>query len=668
MNHLPQRRLFAFTLFFALLLQAHSPVFAIGGARQSTNSPTVPDEIRELLEKHVAALGGREKINAVQTVEQTAETEVFGSKQKSYRFEDRKTGRFYSRNEAATGVVETGFDGKRVWRNAPFFRGYLEDSDPQAKSLSSRPDKLHEYREKGWAFTRQPDETIEGTPCVVLSTQHKDAQGEDIPAVYYLDAKTFLIRRVVEGAQVKQTTTFEDYREVGGQVLPFRQTVVTPQFSIKITVSDVKFNVTIPPNRFEYPNAAGGTDAAPKKAEPEAGNGASGGKAFSEATRDQTFEQVWKTINDSHWDANFGGVNWKEVHDRYLPLVKASKTSEDFHNLLNKMVGELHHSHVRVIPPEQVTNLATREKGAKKGGPDLMMRWLEGKLVVTEIGPELEKEGLRTGFVIAAIDGKTPEELLKTYRATHPGFRLREEIERIRSAREALRGDLDRKVKLDVLDEHDTPRTVLVGRRELPAGLALTFQSRRLTPEIGYIKFDIFFADVFEKFKAALDEFRDTRGLIIDLRGNPGGAGQLASSIAGLLNGSDGSLGAFQYRFQKQVLGFPGSGDKAYHGKVVVLVDELSGSTSEVFVGGLQEAKRITVIGTGTAGAVLPSLQSALPTGGVLQYVIANFATPRGVVLEGRGITPDVAASLSRKSLLAGEDNVLKRAQAILGN
>lgn len=666
MPHSRQGRLLSFLLFIGILIQSSPFAFAAAGSGQSAKSATIPDDIRAILEKHVAALGGREKIDAVLTVEQTSETEIFGSKQKNYRFEDRKTGRFYARNETPTGVIESGFDGKRVWRNAPFFRGYLEDSDPQAKSLSSPPDRLHEYREKGWSFTRQPDETVEGTPCVALSTRHKNPQGEDVLTVYFLDAKTFLLRRVVEGEQVKVTTTFDDYRDIGGQIVAFRQALVTPQVSLKTSVVEVKFNLPIPPNRFDFPNAAGAADAAPKKTAPEAGNGASGGKGFTEATRDQTFEQIWKTINDSHWDATFGGVNWKDVHDRYLPLVRESKTSADFHKLMNRMVGELNHSHVRVIPPDQVRGVSSRDALPKEGSPDLAVRWLDGKLVVTEVGPELEKEGLRPGFVIAAIDGKTPDDMLKTYRAAHPEFRLSEGFERVRAGREALRGKLDQKVKLDVLDGADQPRTILAGRREAPAGLALSFESRRLTPEIGYIKFDVFFGDVFDKFKAALDEFRDTKGLIIDLRGNPGGVGQLASSIAGLLSDANGSLGLFQYRFQKQDLGFTGSGDKAYRGKVVVLVDELSASTSEVFSGGLQETKRVTVIGTGTAGAVLPSLQSLLPTGGALQYVVANFATPRGVVLEGRGVSPDVAVTLTRKTLLAGGDDVLARARTML--
>lgn len=51
-----------------------------------------------------------------------------------------------------------------------------------------------------------------------------------------------------------------------------------------------------------------------------------------------------------------------------------------------------------------------------------------------------------------------------------------------------------------------------------------------------------------------------------------------------------------------------------------------------------------------------------LPTGGLLVHVISNFQTPNGVVLEGRGVLPDITAKLSRKAVLAGRDPARERA------
>ncbi|MGH8771628.1 MAG: S41 family peptidase, partial [Burkholderiales bacterium] len=103
--------------------------------------------------------------------------------------------------------------------------------------------------------------------------------------------------------------------------------------------------------------------------------------------------------------------------------------------------------------------------------------------------------------------------------------------------------------------------------------------------------------------------------------------------------------------------------DKAsYGGKVNLLVDEFSGSTAEVFAGGLQASGRALVVGSNTAGAVLPSLILVLPTGAALQQVVSNFQTPNGTVLEGRGVIPDITVQPSRAGLLAGKDAALDRA------
>jgi C-terminal processing protease CtpA/Prc len=61
-------------------------------------------------------------------------------------------------------------------------------------------------------------------------------------------------------------------------------------------------------------------------------------------------------------------------------------------------------------------------------------------------------------------------------------------------------------------------------------------------------------------------------------------------------------------------------------------------------------------------GAALPSQIMRLPTGARLQYAIADFKTPKGVLIEGRGIKPDMEISLTRRALLEGRDSQLEAA------
>ena len=102
----------------------------------------------------------------------------------------------------------------------------------------------------------------------------------------------------------------------------------------------------------------------------------------------------------------------------------------------------------------------------------------------------------------------------------------------------------------------------------------------------------------------------------------------------------------------------------AFTGKVAILVDGTSASTSEIFAGGLQDMHRARIFGTKTAAAALPSVITRLPNGDGFQYAVANYISEGGKALEGNGVTPDVEVKLTREGLLAGHDAVVDAAVA----
>src|SRR6185295_9263426 len=66
--------------------------------------------------------------------------------------------------------------------------------------------------------------------------------------------------------------------------------------------------------------------------------------------RKEAFDIVWNTINERFYDPTFGGVDWKKVRERYTPLVTAAASDQQFHQLLQQMISELHQSHFVIIP------------------------------------------------------------------------------------------------------------------------------------------------------------------------------------------------------------------------------------------------------------------------------------------------------------------------------
>jgi carboxyl-terminal processing protease len=166
------------------------------------------------------------------------------------------------------------------------------------------------------------------------------------------------------------------------------------------------------------------------------------------------------------------------------------------------------------------------------------------------------------------------------------------------------------------------------------------------------------------QIREAILEHADAKGVIIDLRGNPGGVGMMASGLAGMFmpKGKNKlSLGDMNMRTSQ--LHFAINPQPPYYrGPVAIVIDEMSLSTSEVFAGGMQDIRRAVIVGRTTGGMVLPSNIEMLDGGLKFQYAIADFKTPKGVLLEARGVRPDVPVRLTRQSLAADQDPMITAA------
>jgi carboxyl-terminal processing protease len=170
-------------------------------------------------------------------------------------------------------------------------------------------------------------------------------------------------------------------------------------------------------------------------------------------------------------------------------------------------------------------------------------------------------------------------------------------------------------------------------------------------------------------FDRAVDAVRDCRGIVLDLRGNPGGAGAMVMGIGGHFLDSAVSLGTLRMRTNElrfvanpRRVSTRGETVRPYAGPLAILVDPLTGSTSEIFAAGLQALGRARVFGEASAGQALPAMATRLPTGDVLLHVIADFVAPDGRRIEGRGVIPDEVVPLRRAELLMGRDAALDAA------
>ncbi len=387
-----------------------------------------------------------------------------------------------------------------------------------------------------------------------------------------------------------------------------------------------------------------------------------------------SFEQVWSTVRDRHWDPSLGGLNWQAVHDTLRPRVEAAKTPDEARKVITELLAKLNQSHFAVVPAQVYQDL--QGKGGTKGGgyPGLELRILEGRALVTGIEKDspAARQGVMTGWEILRIAGEPVGP-----RLTRLGQRFlastQFQLIASRALLESLSGEVGTAIDVEFHDGRQARSLKL--ERAQPRGSLTTFGNMPATrfwldtlepaPGVACVRFNIFLNPmaVTTAVEKALQE-RSPKGFIIDLRGNPGGLGGMAMGLAGWFTSASGQrLGTMHLRGSAlNFVVFPRP--DAFAGPLAILVDGCSASTSEIFAEGMKDLKRARIFGTRTAGAALPSMFERLPNGDGFQYAIANYTSEGGQPLEGLGVLPDEVVSPAQSELLAGKDPVMDRAVA----
>jgi carboxyl-terminal processing protease len=396
----------------------------------------------------------------------------------------------------------------------------------------------------------------------------------------------------------------------------------------------------------------------------------------------ESFDMVWQTIRDKHWDPELGGIDWQAVSDELRPQVAAATTMTEARSTMQEMIARLGQSHFGIFPASVYEDAAAAtggedEDGTGTGGSAGMeVRVRDGRVLVVSVldGSPADQAGVRPGWEVLKV-----RDLDLTQRVARLDSSMHQTMGRglvLSMAMQAkLSGNVDQVLEMELLDaqgkEVSRELTLVQARGTLTTlgnlpSVRVWHETRTLPGGIGYFGFNYFLGimEVMPAFNQAMQDFADARGMIIDLRGNPGGLGAMAMGMAGwFVEGKGSQLGVMTMR----------TGDlnfainpraRGYHGPLAILIDEVSASTSEIMAGGLQDLGRAKLFGITSAGAALPSVIDKLPNGDGFQYAIANYVSQGGKELEGNGVAPDFEIACGREDLLKEGDPVLKEALA----
>lgn len=277
---------------------------------------------------------------------------------------------------------------------------------------------------------------------------------------------------------------------------------------------------------------------------------------------------------------------------------------------------------------------------------------VEGSKLITVIAPikgsPAEAAGLKSGDKIVSVNG------------------VEYTVDEMDEAVKHIKGDKGTTVTLGIVSEGDgRVRDVKITRDEIHTESVITGS----IGDIAYIGLTQFEENTVDEFTEAMKAAAGKKGLILDLRGNPGGILEAAVGISDQLLPEADIVSAKDNR-DKEVFHYT-SDEASWNKPIVVLVNGGSASASEIVAGALKDNKAATLVGEKTYGKGVVQTLVPLPGGGGIKLTTSEYFTPSGVSIQDKGIEPDVKVSLPEDVKAIGlehrdQDTQLQKAIAII--
>jgi carboxyl-terminal processing protease len=305
--------------------------------------------------------------------------------------------------------------------------------------------------------------------------------------------------------------------------------------------------------------------------------------------------------------------------------------------------------HSAFMPPEPYKEMRVNMAGSF-GGLGIELNVKDGKLTV--ISPIEDTPAWRAGI-------KSNDYIWKIDSNSTKGLTINQSVS-------LMRGEKGTRVTLHIIREGEKKPLSFPLIRDIIKTKSM--KSKTLLPGYGYVRIIQFQERTGEDFVKALENLHaenpeGLKGLVIDLRNNPGGLVDTAAQVADRFIGEgkdDGTIVTMQGRTPASKMShFAKVGVKEPHYPVVVLINGGSASASEILAGALQDNGRAIVMGTQSYGK--GSVQSVIPLrdGYGLKLTTARYYTPKGRSIQAKGITPDIIVAqqdLSKKAKTPGKD------------
>ena len=366
------------------------------------------------------------------------------------------------------------------------------------------------------------------------------------------------------------------------------------------------------------------------------------------ATPAELYDDVWKIVNQKYYDPTNNSQDWKKWRYKYDHKLK---TTEDAYVAIDTMLASLNDPYTRFLQPKEFSEETQSIKGSLKGiGTQIGLR--DGELVI--IAPLEDSPAERAGLL---ADDKILEINGESTKGIH-----------IDAAADKIRGEKGSTVTLLIKREGVPNKTYTIVRDEIEVKSVSTkpvFDTTVIPSDIQYIRLSSFISkNAAIEIEKILNESANKKGIILDLRSNPGGLLTNAISISDMLmNGGVivSTVDRDRYKTTTRAK-YTQVSDKP----MVVLINKGSASASEILSGALKDNHRATIVGEQSFGKGLVQEINRLPDEAGMNITIQRYLTPSGQDINKKGITPDIVVELKEEHVKNKNDVQLDKAIEVL--
>ncbi len=373
------------------------------------------------------------------------------------------------------------------------------------------------------------------------------------------------------------------------------------------------------------------------------------------AERRQVFEEAWRVMKNRFYDAKMHGVNWAAAKDRYESLLPNIADTEELHNVVMEMIGELDASHTGItgggaLPGEpQPERIQTRfpgfELAADPSGYYKVSRILHHRPA------DHDYVKLAAGNFILAVDGQeltTKDNYWRLFNILSG-----QKFEFLVNGKPVADGAWTVALEpLAVTAEANLEYDLWVENRK-------AMVERLGGGEIGYLHIKAMDAPSLLKFQEDLIDNRGKKALIIDERFNGGGIDQ---ELLEILN----QRKEYQYTRGRDASVDVPRPVETFYGPMAVIQNERSASDAEMFPDGFRALGLGKVVGVPTMGAVIGTGAFDLLDGSQIRTPGAGVFTAAGRDMENYGVLPDFDVDNGPADFTAGQDRQIEKAIEVL--